>query len=133
MEIALRSVVYITIAFISLAALLLIIPKIISAGEEQYCEASSFAALFGGETSCPPKQESIKVSGEGDVVAMAISCNSKEQGLCFVAYKEGGFSESALLSALDSAGLNFQVNVTNVNGKSVIKIEKTKEGVGIVG
>ena len=133
MEIALRSVVYITIAFISLAALLLIIPKIISAGEEQYCEASSFAALFGGETSCPLNKESIKVSGEGDVVAMAISCNSREEGLCFVAYKEGGFNENTLLSALNNAGLNFKVNVSNVYGKSVIKIEKTKEGVSIIG
>ncbi len=132
MEIALRSVVYITIALLSLAALLLIIPKIINAGQEEYCEASSFAALFGG-ASCPPKQESIRVQGEGDVVAMAISCNSKEEGLCFVAYKEGGFSESALLSALGSAGLNFEVNVTNVNGKSVINIEKTSGGVSIVG
>jgi hypothetical protein len=133
MEIALRSVVYIAIAFISLAALLLIIPKIIKSGEEQYCEASSFAALFGGETSCPPKDGGIKVNGEGDVVAMAISCNSKEEGLCFVAYKEGGFSENALLSALESAGLKFQVNVTNVDGKSVIKVEKTKGGVSIIG
>ncbi|MEM2948620.1 MAG: hypothetical protein QXL47_04335 [Candidatus Anstonellales archaeon] len=133
MEIALRSVVYITIALLSLAALLLIIPKIISAGEEQYCEASSFAGLFGGETSCQPKQESIKVNGEGDVVAMAISCNSKEIGLCFVAYKENGFSEATLRSALESAGLNFQVNVTSVDGKSVIKVEKVEGGVRIVG
>lgn len=133
MEIALRSVVYITIALLSLAALLLIIPKIISAGEEQYCEASSFAGLFGAETSCPPKQESIKVHGEGDVVAMAISCNSKERGLCFVAYKEGGFSEALLNSALNDAGLNFNVNVTNVDGKSVVKIEKVEGGVRVVG
>lgn len=133
MEIALRSVVYIMIALLSLAALLLIIPKIVSAGEEQYCEASSFAALFGGEASCPQKQKSIKVEGEGDVVAMAISCNSKEKGLCFVAYKEGGFNEALLNSALESAGLNFKLNVSNVDGKSVIKIEKSDSGVNIVG
>lgn len=133
MEIALRSVVYITIALLSLAALLLIIPKIISAGEKEYCEASSFAELFGGKTSCQQKQESIKVNGEGDVVAMAISCNSRENGLCFVAYKEGGFNETLLNSTLNSAGLNFQVNVTNVDGKSVVKIEKTDEGVRIIG
>lgn len=133
MEIALRSVVYIMIALLSLAALLLIIPKIISAGEEQYCKASSFAALFGGETSCSQKQESIRVDEEGDVVAMAISCNSKEKGLCFVAYKEGGFNEALLNSALESAGLNFEVNVSNVDGKSVINIEKNDGGVNIIG
>ena len=128
MEIAIRTVGYVVLAFISIALLFSLIHDFGSRADEVYCNA--IGSLFSDSSCSVHEVPSLTIDNEDELAAAIVSCSEKPEGLCYTLYLSRDMSSDKVLSSLEDAKIDLSVSLGELN-RGIVSVKKKSNSVEV--